>query len=170
MTTTPRTLYANQQLRLQLHKELKTFNKNGILFPTRNNKLSPQDHYKNRSSKTCRQVPRLLYHRLRTLPTYQLQDLLPHIDETVTIRDTKSTGTPAWLGDTITTRKKYDHWYWKTRLSQTPFNQALRHWENPLMTKIQRRIHEFHLRATIERNSHLKGPPLWFLLRSIEWE
>ena len=160
----------NQQLRQQLNKELQTFSKNGILFPIRNDKLSPQDHYKNRSNKTCRLVPKLLYHRLRTLPTYQLQNLLPNTYGTVTLRDTKNTGTPAWLGDTPTIRKKYDHWYWKTRTRQIPYCQAIRQLENPFMTKIQRRAHEYHLRTMTERNSHLKGPPLWLLLRSINWE
>ena len=168
--TTTQEQNTNHYLRQQLHKELKTFNKNGILFPIRNNKLSPQDHYKNRSNKACRLVPKTLYHRLRTLPTHQIQDLLPHIYETITLRDIKNTGIPAWLGDTITTRKKYDRWYWKTRLTRIPFNQAAKSITPPLMTKLQHRAHEYHIKTTIERNSHLTGPPLWLLLRSLDEE
>jgi hypothetical protein len=159
----------NKELQAQLHKELKAFHTKGLLYPVYNSKLSPQDHYMSRSKRPIRKATQPLFDRLQKLSITQKENLLPHVYDTITILEHKSDKIPSWLGDTITTRKKYDHWYWKTRLSLKPFNNSVKSITNPLMTKLQQRAHEFHLRAAIERNSHLQGPPKWILLQSIEW-
>lgn len=168
-TNQPRESPFDQQLRQQLLKELKSFAKTGILFPTINIKLSPQDHYINQSNRPIRKIPISLSNRFQKLSKTQIHTILPHVHEPITIREVKCNGTPSWLCDTITVRKKYDHWYWKTRLSRTPFNHAVKQFYNPFMTKLHKRAHEFHLKATIQRNSHLEGPPKWLIIQSIEW-
>jgi hypothetical protein len=40
---------------------------------------------------------------------------------------------------------------------------------NPLMTKLQRRAHDFHIEAAIQRNKQLDGQPKWSILKAIEW-
>jgi len=159
-----------QQLRAQLLKELKSFRKSGILFPINNVKLTPQDHYISYSNRPAKRASRPLFDRLQTLTTIQKQFQSPYSYGTITISETPNTQIPAWLGDTITTRKRYDQWYWKMRLSRTPFNLAWTFGTNPLMTKIQRRAHDFHIRTAIERNSHLEGPRKWSIIQSINWD
>jgi hypothetical protein len=141
-----------------------------MLFPTYNAKLTSQDHYISYSSRSAKKASRPLFDRLQALTTTQKQFQSPYSYDTITISETPHTRTPAWLGDTITTRKRYDQWYWKTRLSRTPFNQAFMIGTNPFMTKIQRRAHDFHIKAAIERNSHLEGPSKWKILQSIKWD
>jgi hypothetical protein len=165
----PTTLFLNQKHMNKLHKELKLFFVSGMLFPIRNNKLLPEDHYVNHSKVPIRQVSRPLFDRVQTLSATQKQYIFPHIYDSITIKETKRTKTPSWLGDTTTTRKKYDQWYWKMRLLRTPFNQAFKLGTNPLMTTIQKRAHEFHIEAAIQRNSHLEGPPKWLIIQSLEW-
>jgi hypothetical protein len=157
-----------QLLRTQLHKEIKSFRKHGILFPVHNPKLNFLEHYICYSNRSSKRATRPLFDRLQNLTTKQKQLLSPYSDDTITISEIPRKHTSAWLGDTITTRKKYDQWYWKTRLSRIPFNNACKIGTNPLMTRLQRRAHDFHINAAIERNSHLEGPLKWSIIHSIE--
>ena len=159
-----------QLLRTQLHKEIKSFKKHGILFPTHNPKLTFTEHYISYSKQSSKRVTRPLFDRLQRLTTTQKQLLSPYSEDAITISEIRRKHTSAWLGDTITTRKRYDQWYWKTRLTRTPFNNACKIGTNPLMTRLQRRAHDFHIAAAIERNSHLEGLPKWKIIQSIDWD
>ena len=153
----------------KLHKEIKSFGNSGILYPIHNEKLSSTDHYTNLSDAPTRKVARPLYDRIQTLSDKTRRKLLPPIYYHLEIEPTTPSKSPSWLGDTITTRRKYDQWYWKTRITRHPFNQAVKIGTNPLMTKIQQRAHDYHIKAAIERNSHLEGPPKWLIISSIKW-
>jgi hypothetical protein len=168
-TLMPNTPFPNQKYHHKLHKELKLFFVSGMLFPIRNNKLSPEDHYTNHSEVPIKQVSKPLFNRVQTLSAAERQYVFPHIYVPIIIKETKHIKKPSWLGDTITTRKRYDQWYWKMRILRTPFNQAFKLNTSSLITKIQKRAHEFHIKAAIQRNSHLEGPPKWLILQSIEW-
>ena len=158
------------QSKQQLHKEIRNFRKTGILFPIQNDKLSPQDHYINTSSQMPRRIPGLLFDRIRKLHISVQQRLLPKVIEPIQIHEIRNNGIRSWYGDTTTTRKKYDQWYWKTKLRRIPYCQSLLYWNEPLMTKLQQKAHKFHLEAAIQRNSHLEGPPKWMILQSIDWD
>jgi hypothetical protein len=161
---------SEQLLRTQLHKEIKSFRKYGVLFPVHNPKLTFLEHYICYSTQPSKRVTQPLFDRLQNLTTKQKQLLSPYSDDTIIISEITRKHTSAWLGDTITNRRKYDQWYWKMRLTRTPFNQAVKLITNPLMTRLQRRAHDFHLEAAIQRNSHLTGPPKWLIIQSIDWD
>jgi len=160
---------SDQSLRRNLFKELKSFSIYGILLPIYNVKLSPQDHYTHNNTQPVRLATNPLFSRIQNISIDQKEAMFPDIYDPIIIKQIKNTKTPAWLGDTITTRKKYDQWYWKTRLSLTPFNNAYKLGMNPLMTKLQRRAHDFHIEAAIQRNKQLDGQPKWSILKAIEW-
>ena len=163
------TTKADKKLWHKLNREVKTFSISGILYPIHNDKLSSDDHYFNLSDEPVRRVARPLFNRIQTLTNKEQRKRLPPIYNHLEIQPVQSSKLPSWLGDTITTRKKYDQWYWKMRINRHPYNQAIKTGTSPFMTKIQQRAHDYHIKAAIERNSHLDGVPKWLIVNSIEW-